>query len=191
MRPKKVESERLIQGLYSVLRMKGYDGASLSELADACGLQKASLYHRYPGGKKQIVSEVLIFIREYIEEEIYGILSDNSIAPDIRLKRVLKTLDKLYNGGDSSCLWRSLSMDTGMDFFGEQIKEGMERWISGFRKLGVSMGLTKEEAADKAMQTLILIQGSLVVSKGTSSKKPFQKSLRLVERLYLTGQKMI
>jgi len=41
----------------------------------------------------------------------------------------------------------------------------MEQWLNAFRKLGLAFGYTHIEAETKAMQTLIQIQGNLVVSK--------------------------
>ena len=51
MRPSKISDEKVFQGLSDVFRRKGYDGASYSDLMKATGLVKASLYHRFPGGK--------------------------------------------------------------------------------------------------------------------------------------------
>jgi len=56
MRPQKVNNTELVKGLLNVFRSKGYDGASLNDLAVASGLQKASLYHRFPNGKKEIAA---------------------------------------------------------------------------------------------------------------------------------------
>jgi len=53
-----IEDDDLICKLTDVFRNVGYDGASLAVLADATGLKKASLYHRFPGGKEQMAEEV-------------------------------------------------------------------------------------------------------------------------------------
>ena len=54
-----IDDGELIARLSGVFRDVGYEGATLSALAAATGLQKASLYHRYPGGKQQMADEVL------------------------------------------------------------------------------------------------------------------------------------
>ena len=55
----KVHDEKLIERLTSVFRIYGYEGASLSRIAEATGLQRASLYHRFPGGKEEMAEAVL------------------------------------------------------------------------------------------------------------------------------------
>jgi AcrR family transcriptional regulator len=187
MRPQKVENQILIDGLMSVLRAKGYDGASLNELADASGLKKASLYHRFPEGKREIVAAVLTYVNEWLQEHIYNLLTNASIIPDERLKLVLNNINLLYNNGEYSCAIRALSLDSSLEIFGEQIKECMQLWIKGFSALGVAYGFSTEIANEKAYQVLINVQGSLVISKGLGSIEVYQTALNTIEKMYLKG----
>jgi AcrR family transcriptional regulator len=187
MRPQKVENQILIDGLMSVLRAKGYDGASLNDLADASGLKKASLYHRFPEGKKEIVAAVLTYVNEWLEENIYNLLTNRLITPQERLKLVLNNINALYNNGEYSCVIRALSLDSSLEIFSEQIKKSMQLWITGFTGLGIDFGFSKEIANEKAYQVLMNIQGSLVVSKGLDSILIYQFALNSIEKLYLMG----
>jgi len=45
--------------LLAVFRENGYAGAYLSTLSAATGLQRASLYHRFPEGKPAMAAAVL------------------------------------------------------------------------------------------------------------------------------------
>lgn len=184
MRPQKVEEQALLAGLMSVIRKKGYEGASLNELAAASGLQKASLYHRFPGGKKEIAAAVLHYVGQWVNENIHDVLTDEKTAPSERVDRVIKNIDQLYGQGKDVCILRALTMDTGVALFGEQIKESMSQWIEGFRKLGISLGMEEGLAENKAYQTLIQVQGSLVVSKGMATVEPFQKALLSIKNMY-------
>ena len=186
MRPQKVDELTLLKGMMSVLRTKGYDGASLNELAAASGLQKASLYHRFPGGKKEIAAAVLDYVGHWIHENIYELLSNEEIEPSERLDRVIQNIDKLYDQGKDVCIFRSLSMDTGSALFGEQIKKSMGEWIEGFKKLGISFGWEEALAENVAYETLVQVQGSLVVSKGMSTVAPFQKALEAIRKMYIS-----
>ena len=184
MRPQKVEDQELLSRLLIVLSAKGYDGASLNELAESSGLQKASLYHRFPDGKKEITSSVLNYVSEWIKHNIYLLLTDQSISPSARLKKVIKNINSIYNNGDSICLLRSLSMDSGVEIFGKQIKESMLFWINGFTALGIDCGLTKDVAKKNAYNVLINMQGSLIVSKALGSTASFKAALKSIENMY-------
>ncbi len=184
MRPQKVDDLEILQALMSVLRSKGYDGASLNELADASGLKKASLYHRYPGGKKEMAGAVLDYVAEWVDKYIYQVLVDPQRNPDDRLNEVLNNIRALYQEGEAICILRALSMDTGMALFGAQIAENMKEWIMGFTQLGLDLGLPKKEAHALAQKTLIDIQGSLVVAKGMEDTGVFQDTLKTIEQRY-------
>ena len=54
-----VDEADLLCRLSNVFRDVGYEAATLTMLAQATGLQKASLYHRFPEGKEQMAREVL------------------------------------------------------------------------------------------------------------------------------------
>lgn len=187
MRPQKVDDIKLLEGLMSVLRNKGYDGASLNDLASASGLQKASLYHRYPGGKKDIALAVLDFVGEWMGRNIVEVLSNESALPSERLELALKNITLIYDSGQSSCIMRALSMDSGLELFAEELKEGMDKWLNSFTKLGVDFGLDEKEAQAQAMRVLVQIQGSLVVSKALQTTEPFEKTIEEVELMYTKG----
>lgn len=184
MRPPKVEEQQLLEGLMGVLRSKGYDGASLNDLANSSGLKKASLYHRFPGGKKEITSAVLLYVNEWVEHNIKDVLIDQNLTPIERLSKAVKNIDALYDRGNEICIIRALSMDTGITLFGEELRIGTQQWIDSFKTLGVDMGFEEAEAHKKAVQVLINIQGGLVVSKAIGNNSPFQQALEGILAMY-------
>ena len=186
MRPQKVDDYHVIEGLMSVLRSKGYDGASLNELSDAAGLKKASLYHRFPGGKEAMAEAVLTFVDEWIDTNIYNVLVDTSKTRDLRLKQAIQNIRALYDDGDAICIFRALSMETGMALFGAKISESMGKWMKAFQLLALESGLNDDMAQNLAQQTLIDVQGSLVVAKAMSNTTVFLTALDKIEQDYLT-----
>ena len=57
--PERMPDEQLLGALSEVFRAHGYEGATLAKVSEATGLQKSSLYHRFPGGKEQMAKAVL------------------------------------------------------------------------------------------------------------------------------------
>jgi AcrR family transcriptional regulator len=78
----------IIQAAAQIFREKGYHGASMQDIADAVGLQKASLYHHVTS-KQEILAEIL-------DQALDRLISDlepvaNSKAPaDERLRRAVQ-----------------------------------------------------------------------------------------------------
>jgi len=116
-------------GFLEVFRKVGYDGASLEALASASGLKKSSLYHRFPGGKKQMAKEVLKFAGQWVSMNITEILKADG-DPTMRLKSALNNIDQFYSGGQKACILRALSMDTGLDLFSQLIHSAFEDLIN-------------------------------------------------------------
>jgi AcrR family transcriptional regulator len=184
MRPQKIDDATLLERLMDVFRSKGYEGSSLNDLATSAGLKKASLYHRFPGGKEEIASAVLAHTTVWGKTHIEAVLQDKSIPARQRLEQVLTTIDLLYAQGTKTCILRALSMDTGIPSFGDLIQTTMAVWITTFSAFGEELGYTPTEAAQKATQTLINIQGALVISKGLDNTTIFKNSLQNIIHLY-------
>lgn len=184
MRPPKVESNELLAGLMTVLRSKGYDGASLNELANASGLKKASLYHRFPGGKQEITAAVLQYVGNWLETNLKQVLLDKDTSPAQRLAKAIVNIEALYDQGNQTCIIRALSMGSSVDMFAQELKQGVDQWIESFSTLGRAFGYTEAEAQQKAWQVITNIQGSLVVSKAIGSTKPFAQAIGFIWSLY-------
>lgn len=168
----------------AVLRAKGFDGASMNDLSEATGLKKASLYHRFPGGKKEIAEAVLAYTGDWSEINIQQVLTDQSQTPLQRLQQAIANIRALYNDGQAICILRALTMDSSLPLFGNLIEERFQVWIDAFAQLGRDFGFTDEKAKKLALETLIRVQGSLVLSKGLGTVEPFQQNLIEIERIY-------
>ncbi|SDL51870.1 DNA-binding transcriptional regulator, AcrR family [Catalinimonas alkaloidigena] len=185
MRPQKVSDHDVLAALAETFRAKGYEGASLKELSEATGLQKASLYHRFPRGKQEMAEAVFAHLQEWVEEHVFRTLTHEGDPPTIRLKKGLSQIRILYKGGQEVCILRALSMQTGLELFEAQIQSGMHQWIAAFEKVGLALAFSPEEAKQKALQTLISLQGSLVVARGLNDPTLFEDTLRTIERTYI------
>lgn len=185
MRPQKVLDIEILKGLTKVFRAKGYEGASLKELSEATGLKKASLYHRFPNGKQEMADAVLNHLDQWVNDTIFQSLSNTDFEPKIRLQNALNEISALYDGGNETCIFRALSMQGGIELFEKQINKGMNDWLSAFKEIGIALNLSPKEAEQKALQVLIDIQGSLIVTKGLGDISIFEKTLQNIEYNYL------
>lgn len=184
MRPQKVEDLDVLNGLMSVFRAKGYDGASMNELATATGLKKASLYHRFPGGKKDMTTAVFTHLESWINNHVYLVLLDDTKSVNERLDIAIAGIREIYKDGIEVCMYRSLSLDSGIELFGDKIQQGINLFIKGFELFGLEKGMSSKEAIDNANQTFIEIQGSLVLSKSMSLKDPFLLTMDKIKNRY-------
>lgn len=185
MRPQKILDTDLLIALAGVFRSKGYEGTSLKDLSEVSGLKKASLYHRFPGGKQEMAESVFNYFGKWVEENIFSALNDEKHSPEERLKNGLLRIRTLYDGGKENCIFNAFSMQMGLSLFEQNINEGLKEWIKTFTNLGFELQLPSDIAEEKAIQTLIEIQGSLIVAKGVKNIRIFDNTLKRIENRYL------
>ena len=185
MRPQKVEDTDFIVAAMTVIRDNGYEGASLNDLAKAIGLKKASLYHRFPMGKKEIAQAVLEFVDKWFDANITDVIDDKTKSPQQRLITALENIKEIYEDGNRACIMKAVSMNPGLELFSDELNTSMNKWISAFRKLAIAFGFDEETSENMASQVLIGIQGSLIVSKGLKSNDYFLNTLNNIEKMYL------
>lgn len=184
MRSKQVSDQEVINALFSVIRAHGYAGANLSILSRATRLKKASLYHRYPGGKKEMAADVLRHVHDFIHTHIYKVCTDVTVEPTLRLQNVLLNIHQIYDGGNKHCVLKAMTIDDGIEHFGHQIAGCFKKWMLAFEKLAVALGHSKKSATETAELAVMIIQGALVVSKATSARVRFKRALQKVRDLY-------
>lgn len=172
-----VENDALIGRLSSTFREVGYEGASLTLLSGASGLKKASLYHRFPGGKEQMGLEVLQEAGRWLGEHVLTPLAGNG-TPGERIAAMTRELDLFYNGGKQACLLNLLSSPIGeVSPFKATIREMFEAFIGTLASVIAETGCPPDLAREKAERALMLVQGGLVLARGLGSTDPFRKML--------------
>lgn len=177
MRPQSIDDESLLARLAGVFRDVGYDGASLAMLSEAAGLQKASLYHRFPGGKQQMANEVLAAALAWFGENVIAPLEAVG-EPAARLKKASASLALFYDGGRKACLLNMLAAPRIADGpFSSVIKAAFERIITALTKLARDAGHAPRPARARAERALMLLHGGLVVSRGMGAGEPFKRAL--------------
>jgi TetR/AcrR family transcriptional regulator, lmrAB and yxaGH operons repressor len=185
-RPRSIAEDDLLARLARVFSEVGYEGASLSLLAQATGLQKASLYHRFPGGKKQMADEVLATTGTWLEAHILAPLAGPGTATE-KLATVAANLDGFYQGGARACLLNMLSSPRIEDGpFAPAIRGAFEALITAFTGLATEAGAATEAARQRGERAVMLLQGALVLSRGTGSTAPFRAALAALPAELLT-----
>ena len=181
-RPAKIEESTLLKKLSDVFRDVGYEGASLAMLAEATGLKKASLYHRFPGGKEQMASEVMANAESWLTERILTPLQ-SSDPPQARTHAMIRNLDTFYCGGRQACLLNMMSSPRAeRGPFTALIKKAFKAWTDALASALADADLDEDTARSRAERAIALLQGSLVVARGTGSTRPFRNCLAHLEQ---------
>ena len=187
MPPTKVNDNQLLDKLTEVFRLHGYEGASLSLISETTGLQRASLYHRFPGGKEEMAQAVLSKADEWFVNEILAPLSETG-DPAKRVRKMAQRLDKFYDSGRCSCLLDSLSLGDATNALQQHVERSFNAWLETMAAVAGESGVNATTARRRASDALVQIQGALVFSRATADLRPFKRVLAGLPEL-LTGDR--
>lgn len=188
MPPEKISERELMLALTALFRDQGFEGATLSMISEATGLKRASLYHRFPGGKQDIALAVTDFTELEFKEVLAPLWESGNVKA--RIRKVARNLGDYYDDGMKSCLVDSLSVGKeadGRDIIAERIAEIMEAFISSFEAIARESGATAKEARLRAEDAVVRFEGSLVVARSTGKTDSFKRWQKDLPRI-LTGE---
>lgn len=173
----KVSRAEVLRRLLAVFRLHGYEGASMAMISEKVGLQKASLYHLFPGGKEEMAKAVLGMIAGHMDEKVLKPMRSAG-TPQERLAAMVAKVDSFYESGQSSCLFETLSLGTADGPFRFAIQSAMAAWLEALAFLAKEHGATPSMARDRAERVITTIQGTLVVSRCMNDPKVFRRGLK-------------
>ncbi len=173
----KVDDEHLLNQLTDVFRTYGYEGASLTRISAATGLQRASLYHRFPGGKEEMVTAVLERAGKWVSERIFAPLTGPG-TPATRIRKMTGQLHAFYAGGRHSCLLDSLSFGNEDNDIRRHVSGAMGAWVDALSKVAREAGISHQKARRRAEDAVSRLQGSLVLARNMKDTGPFERALK-------------
>ena len=180
----KIQDDELLDRLTDVFRSHGFEGASLSRISEATGLQRASLYHRFPGGKEEMAQAVLERAGQWLGNRVLAPLSGPGKPAD-RIRKMAQELHLFYGGGKHSCLLDSLSFGFEENMIKRHVREGMAAWVEALAKVAREAGLSPKKARQQAQDAISLLQGGLVMARVLKDTEPFERTLANLPQVIL------
>jgi AcrR family transcriptional regulator len=176
-RPETLTKADLVSRLAPVFRQKGYEGASLADLAAVAGLGKAALYHRFPAGKAAMAAAVLAATERQMAEDVLALLKTRA-SPAKRLSAMAAALGTFYEGGAKPCLMDIFSVAGTPGDIRKDVRRGASEWIAAIAAALVEAGIAPAQARRRAQDAVIRVEGALVVSRALGDTAPFRRALK-------------
>ncbi|MFK0164700.1 TetR/AcrR family transcriptional regulator [Rhizobium sp. NPDC090279] len=161
-----------------VFRELGYEGASMSEITARTKLSKGSLYHFFPGGKEQMAAEIMAHIDAWFVAEMFRPLEEGE--PHEAISSMWETTDSYFRSGRRVCLIGAFALDETRDHFSAVILGYFHRWIEALAGALTRAGMASIEAQALAEETVVGIQGALMLARALGDEAVFG---RMLERL--------
>ena len=158
----------LIDQLREVFVARGYDGATLSNLASAANLSKASLYHHFPGGKPEMVAALVRHTIADLQRTAFHHL-DGTAEPAKKISLFIDGFFEYTNGGESDCLLAILNHHStaSEETAGQQqtIAAQFADWHTSLSIVFESAGAKPKKAQREAHDLIAALYGALLIAK--------------------------
>ena len=182
----KITDEDLLKRLTRVFQDHGFEGASLSRISAATGLEKASLYHRFPGGKEQMAVAVLAHVGQSFVENLLAPLRETGPLA-ARIRETGRRIQAFYEDGRRSCLLDTLSLRDGSPGLHESVGRTYAAWRDAFAATAREAGLDAGLARRRAEEAIMGIHGALVLARATGDTRPFVRAVARLRELLTEG----
>lgn len=178
----------IIETTAEIFNKKGYAGTSLSDITDATGLTKGSIYGNFEN-KEEVALAVFDFnclkINSQIRSKIDAALSyhDKLMA----YTKVYRSLIKgVINNGGCPILNTATEADDTNNLLKDRAAKAIVKWeknISDLIEKGIQAGEFKKDVNIRqiALSIIALIEGGVMISKVTGDSANMDKILKTVE----------
>ncbi len=175
---KSTARDEIVRKLFDLFRRRGFEGAALSDISDATGLGRSSLYHHFPGGKDEMVAAVADFARGRIGDNILDPLKADGPLP-ARIDAMLATTRDMYDCGEAPCLVASLMVSPGLaPESADKVQAILRDWIAAMADALKAEGVPAKEAKRRATAAIVAIQGGLLVARASGDTGVFRDALK-------------
>jgi AcrR family transcriptional regulator len=185
-RPQTVPDDELFDRLAHVFRVAGFEGASLGALAEGAGLQRASLYHRFPGGKVQMAEAVMGRVKNLFTRALEPMRSDPDVAAGV--VESARRLSEIYAGGELPCVLDTLTLSGAPESIRARAAEITAAWIDAMAGAAERGGADADAARLVAEDAFVRIEGGLVLARLHGDPSAFRRALAQLPRMLLAGQ---
>jgi AcrR family transcriptional regulator len=178
--------ERILDRSGELFRRQGYMATGIKQILDEAGAPFGSLYHHFPGGKRELGAET---IRR--SGALYGLLFVEYVGPDVDL---LSGLREFFAGAADTlretdfadaCPIATVALEVSStdETLREACADVFTAWIDGGAWRLAADGIPEDRARELTIQMLSALEGAFVLSRALRRTDPVELAGEAVVRL--------
>lgn len=180
----------IIETTSGIFNMKGYAGTSMSDITEATGLTKGSIYGNF-GNKEDVALAVFDYNSSKVSQVIQQRIQQAKTYHD-KLMVYAQVYDQFTRGsfpqGGCPVLNTAVEADDTNSLLKDRAAKAVLRWKKNIQDLiqgGVGAGEFKEglDHGQIALSIVALIEGGIMIAKVTNSQTNMDKIMQTVELL--------
>lgn len=179
----KTSREQIIRDAIHLFKVRGYFGTSMTDVAQACGLIKGSLYHHF-ASKEALGLECLKYIHEYFARQVFSIAYLPDMADGEKLKRFTDEVENYFLDSEGGCLLGNLILQASgeMPEFKAEIESYFDDWEAALTAI-LQATFGKAQARQTAQEIIASTQGCIMMMRLYEKSATFKTMNNKVRRL--------
>jgi TetR/AcrR family transcriptional repressor of lmrAB and yxaGH operons len=167
--------DRLIKTTGRLLRQQGYAATGLNQVMTEADAPKGSMYFHFPGGKEQLAAAALDRYADRVSDYTRRALEETGSVREAFVRFMDEYVDRLQRTDYSDgCAVASVSVEaTGSrPELTEATGRALQMWVGDFARALEGEGHDPEAAHRLATLIIAMMEGSIVMVKGSRSIEP-------------------
>ena len=179
---------RMVRSAAALFGSRGLSGTSFSDVLADSGAPRGSIYHHFPGGKKQLAQDAIGWTSEQI-------LAYLQACPAKTPAGVLAWFIDLWrqsvqaSGGLSGCPVAGIAIDSGnaADDLIEFARGAFSQWTGLLASQLQAAGVPADRAGPIATTSLAAMEGALILCRAERSSEPLETTAQELMKLLPSG----
>jgi TetR/AcrR family transcriptional regulator, lmrAB and yxaGH operons repressor len=175
--PKRVNTRtKMLISAAQLMRERGAAGVTIDAVLARSGAPRGSVYHHFPDGRNQILTEAL----RYSGDSITAVIDDaTGWGARVLLQEFAKYWERLLTDGDftAGCPVVAAAIGCPNDEPELFVEAGviLGRWSTALTRAFVNDGFDDEDAASLAVTSIAALEGAIVLARSTRSAEPLHQ----------------
>jgi TetR/AcrR family transcriptional repressor of lmrAB and yxaGH operons len=169
---------RMLETTARLLQHRGYYGTALSDILEASGAPRGSLYFHFPGGKDQLVIEATRLAVEETSRFLRATL-DAAPEPGEAVRRFFAAAGGLLAETDYTfgCPVAPVILDApdALPELAEICRQAFEEWVALFRARFEAAGIPPERAERLALLVEAAMEGLLLIARASRDTRALDR----------------
>jgi TetR/AcrR family transcriptional regulator, lmrAB and yxaGH operons repressor len=163
---------RMVDGAIRLLATRGLAGTSFSEVLEATGAPRGSIYHHFPGGKDELIAAAV----DRSAENAVALLDQRAGEPAERVAELFLDAWRLLltrSGFEAGCALVAVTVDADTEALRERTAAAFTLWRAHLAGLLERGGVPAGQAESQATLLLAAAEGGVILSRASRDLAPF------------------
>ena len=184
MQHKKVGKELLAEKAFQLFSERGYFSTSMENIANACNIEKSSLYHHI-ASRSELLMMILNYRIKIAKEYIVAVANQSELTAVERLNKIAKMLEESFLQNNYYCLLPNLMTEGNQHApeIIELIRETFNCLISPIAHILKEINTSSTQAQELAEDTIAQMYGAVVLSKVYNTPHILKRAMNKLSQL--------